>query len=55
MAAAQHWPGSELILVDEAGHDSGHPGMAESIVAATERFAAGRPFNAPIPMGPVSK
>jgi proline iminopeptidase len=38
---AQHWPGSELVIVDEAGHDSGHPGIAESIVAATDRFAAG--------------
>jgi proline iminopeptidase len=37
---SQHWPGSELIIVDEAGHDAGHPGMSECIVAATDRFAA---------------
>lgn len=39
---AQNWPGSELILVDEAGHDAGHPGMKGAIVAATDRFARGR-------------
>ena len=37
---AQHWPGSELIVVDQAGHDAGHPGIADHIVAATDRFAA---------------
>lgn len=36
---AQNWPGSELILVDEAGHNIGHAGMSDAIVAATERFA----------------
>ena len=36
---AQHWPGSELIVVDQAGHDAGHPGIADHIVAATDRFA----------------
>jgi proline iminopeptidase len=36
---AQHWSGSELVIVDEAGHDAGHPGMSECIVAATDRFA----------------
>ncbi|HEX6119226.1 MAG TPA: prolyl aminopeptidase [Dongiaceae bacterium] len=39
---AQSWPGSELVLVDEAGHDADHPGMSEAIVAATDRFARGR-------------
>lgn len=34
-----NWPGSELVLVDEAGHDARDPGMSESIVAATDRFA----------------
>ena len=37
---AQHWPGSELIVVDQAGHDAGHPGIAEYIIAATDRFAS---------------
>ena len=36
---AQHWPGSELIVVDRAGHDAGHPAIADHIVAATDRFA----------------
>jgi len=35
----QNWPGSELIVVSEAGHDTRDPGMTESIVAATDRFA----------------
>jgi proline iminopeptidase len=35
----QNWPGSELIVVSEAGHDARDPGMTESIVAATDRFA----------------
>ncbi len=38
---SQRWTGSELIVIDAAGH-AGHPGMSESIVAATERFAAAR-------------
>jgi proline iminopeptidase len=33
------WPGSELVVLGEAGHDSRDPGMAEAIVAATDRFA----------------
>lgn len=35
----RHWPGSELIIVDAAGHDARDPGMTESIVAATDQFA----------------
>jgi proline iminopeptidase len=34
---AKRWPGSELVIVGWAGHDFG---MSESIVAATDRFAA---------------
>ena len=34
----QNWPGSELVVVSEAGHDARDPGMSESIVAATDRF-----------------
>jgi proline iminopeptidase len=37
---AKRWPGSELVIVDWAGHDARDPGMSESIVAATDRFAA---------------
>ena len=35
----RHWPGSELVVVDEAGHDARDPSMAGRIVAATDRFA----------------
>ncbi|MFD0314302.1 prolyl aminopeptidase [Streptomyces flavalbus] len=39
----QHaWPGSELVMVDEVGHNAGAPGMAEALVAATDRYATGR-------------
>lgn len=31
------WPGSELVMVDDAGHDTGDP-MAAALVAATDRF-----------------
>lgn len=34
------WPGSELIVVDEAGHELRTPGMRENIVAALDRFAS---------------
>ena len=37
----QNWPGSELVIVSEAGHDTRDPGMTESIVAATDGFRAG--------------
>ncbi|WP_217179980.1 prolyl aminopeptidase [Streptomyces sp. AC495_CC817] len=33
------WPGSELILVDDVGHDAGAPDMAQTLVAATDRYA----------------
>jgi proline iminopeptidase len=36
---ARAWPGSELVVVEEAGHSPGDPGMAEILVAATDRFA----------------
>jgi proline iminopeptidase len=36
---ADAWPGSELILVDEAGHSGSHPAMQAALVAATDRFA----------------
>ena len=34
------WPGSSLVVVEEAGHSAGDPGMASALVAATDRFAA---------------
>jgi proline iminopeptidase len=39
---AQAWPGCEFVLVEQAGHGSGHPGMDGVLVAATDRFAARR-------------
>jgi proline iminopeptidase len=33
------WPGSSLVLVDDAGHGAGYPGMTEAVSAAVERFA----------------
>jgi proline iminopeptidase len=33
------WPGSELVIVDDAGHNAGAPGMAEALVAATDKYA----------------
>jgi len=32
------WPGSELVIVDGAGHSSGDAGMGDAIVAATDRL-----------------
>lgn len=37
----QAWPGSELILIDDVGHDAGAPDMAEALVAATDKYAKG--------------
>jgi proline iminopeptidase len=33
------WPGSELVIVDQAGHDAGAPAVADALVAATDRYA----------------
>jgi len=33
------WPGSELVIVGEAGHSTGDAGMSHAIVAATDRLA----------------
>jgi proline iminopeptidase len=34
------WPGSELIVIDDAAHGAGQAGIREAIVAAIDRFAA---------------
>ena len=39
---AQVWPDGELVIVGGAGHSGGDPGMAEAILAATDRFARQR-------------
>ncbi|MBT2907957.1 prolyl aminopeptidase [Streptomyces cellulosae] len=36
------WPGSELVVVDDAGHDAGAVGD-DALVAATDRYARRRP------------
>jgi proline iminopeptidase len=37
---AHAWPGCELILVDEAGHETETAGMGAALVAQTDRFAS---------------
>ncbi|MGW1891890.1 prolyl aminopeptidase [Streptomyces sp. NPDC002004] len=37
------WPDSELITVDDVGHDAGAPGVAEALVAATDKYAGAGP------------
>jgi proline iminopeptidase len=32
------WPDRELVIVDEAGHNTGDAGMTEAMIAATDRF-----------------
>ncbi len=34
------WPGSELQLVDDAGHSANEPGITSALVTATDRFAS---------------
>jgi proline iminopeptidase len=34
------WPASELVVVDDAGHDAGAEGIEREIVRATDRFAS---------------
>ena len=36
------WPDAELVVLDEAGHSAGDPGMTEAVVAATDRLARRR-------------
>lgn len=36
---ARAWPGSELVLVDDAGHDARHGGITAAIVEATDALA----------------
>jgi proline iminopeptidase len=35
---ARAWPGAELVVVDDAGHDGRDPGMGERVVEALERL-----------------
>jgi proline iminopeptidase len=36
---ARTWPEAELQAIDDAGHSSRDPGMAEAVLAATDGFA----------------
>jgi proline iminopeptidase len=38
-AVHRAWPSSELVVVDDAGHDAGAPGIEQEIVRATDRFS----------------
>lgn len=37
------WPGSQLHIVDDAGHAANEPGITHRLVEATDRFAKGSP------------
>lgn len=37
---SQAWPGSELVVIDDAGHGAGQPGMREAVIRALERFTS---------------
>ncbi|MDN3020970.1 prolyl aminopeptidase [Streptomyces sp. S.PB5] len=37
----QAWPGSELVVIDDVGHNAGAPGVGEALVAATDKYARG--------------
>ncbi|WP_283136610.1 prolyl aminopeptidase [Rhizohabitans arisaemae] len=39
---ARVWPDATLVLIDEGGHGTGHPGMARALIEATDRFAGRR-------------
>ena len=36
--SAHAWPGSELMMIDEAGHDYSDQGVQQALAAATNRF-----------------
>jgi proline iminopeptidase len=36
------WPGSRLIVIDDAGHGAGQPGMREAVISAIDGFASAR-------------
>lgn len=38
-ALAKAWPGSELTVAEDAGHNAGNPTITETVLAATHRFA----------------
>jgi proline iminopeptidase len=40
---AQAWPDAELVVINNAGHSPGDPGMTDALIAATNRFALTTP------------
>jgi proline iminopeptidase len=36
------WPGSQMVVIDEAGHGTGQPGIREAVITAIDGFAAVR-------------
>jgi len=48
------WPGSELVIVDGAGHAGDHEAVTRKLVRASNRFASGRSpgFGVPTGSGP---
>jgi proline iminopeptidase len=34
------WPKAELVIVENAGHSAGHPGISDELVRATDRFSS---------------
>jgi proline iminopeptidase len=38
---SQAWPGSQLVVIDDAGHGTGQPGMREAVIGAIDHLAAG--------------
>ncbi|TPQ21954.1 prolyl aminopeptidase [Streptomyces sporangiiformans] len=38
----QAWPGSELVMIDDVGHNAGATGVVDALVAATDKYAAPR-------------
>jgi len=40
-ALHQAWPGARLVIVPDAGHSAGEPGIVDALVTATDELAAG--------------
>jgi proline iminopeptidase len=36
------WPGAELVIIDNAGHDAGSAGITRELIRATDRLEHGR-------------
>ncbi|MER5224146.1 prolyl aminopeptidase [Streptomyces flaveus] len=38
----QAWPGSELVMIDDVGHNAGAADVVDALIAATDKYAAAR-------------